>query len=64
MEDTPNLTRLGHLLIDLNAIRAVLPLQGDAPEDCNGFNIVTNGGTLQVYDTATTNAVRERFYSA
>ena len=62
MPETPNLTRLGCLLIDVSAVRAVLPLQGDTPEDCGGFNIVTSGGVLQVYDAETTNAVREQFY--
>jgi hypothetical protein len=62
MQETPNLTRLGHLLIDLNALCAVLPLQGDTPADCHGFNIVTNGGVLQVYDSETAEAVRQHFY--
>jgi hypothetical protein len=62
--ETPNLTRLGHLLIDLKTVCAVAPLQGDTPEGCDGFNIVTNGGVLQVYDTDTANAVREKFYQS
>ena len=62
MQDTPNLTRLGNLLIDLNAVRAVLPVQGDTPEDCHGFDIMTSGGALKVYDNETTEAVRRQFY--
>lgn len=63
MQDTQNLTRLGHLLIDLKSVRAVLPFQGDAPEECHGFNIVTDGGVLQAYDQETTEAVRSHFYT-
>ena len=60
--ENERLTRLGHVLIDLSTVNAVTPLQGGAPEDGYGFQLVTAGGSLEVRDNESIEAVREHFY--
>ena len=57
------LTRLGHLLVDLSTVCGVVPVFsiGDF-ETVFGFNVVTTGGTLEVRDPKTIEAVHARFY--
>ena len=61
MKDAPNLTRLGHLLIDLKTVCAVVPLRDD-PNDDYGFRVLTVYGSLDVKDAETNEAVRQHFY--
>ena len=59
--DTPNLTRLGHLLIDLNAVRAIAPLRDD-PSDGYGFRVLTIHGAFDVKDQESSEAIHRHFY--
>jgi hypothetical protein len=57
-----SLTLLGDLLIDLNTVCAVAPIQGTL-EDGLGFHIVTTGGVVEVMHEETIEAVRQHFYA-
>jgi len=61
-KENQRLTRLGHVLIDLSTVNAITPLQGGKPEDGYGFCLVTAGGSLEVRDNESIEAVREHFY--
>ena len=61
--DSPNLTRLGNLLVDLKAVSAVAPLWlDDNHTEIHGYHVVTTGGVLKVEDAETVEALRQQFY--
>jgi hypothetical protein len=64
-EKIGTLTRLGHLLVDLNTICAVAPIlfNGD-DETVLGYRIVTTGGILEIMDGESGEAVSEYFYGS
>ena len=56
------LTQLGAILLDFDSVQAVTPIWlADGPE-IQGFRVVTSGGSFDVTDTKSSEALRQAFY--
>lgn len=57
------LTQLGAILLDVASVQAVMPIWLAGGPEIEGFRVVTSGGSFEVTDHESSEALRQAFYS-